>query len=149
MVSVFYDLQVLAYPSFFSPAERRQRLRHLRQLKQSAQRIAAISEFSRQEGLRQGLDRQRLRTIPIQVADSQHRQPTPLNLTSGGTCFTRRIFGPTKTMSCCSPHSPWHATGAAAHLKLVCTGDGLQRRESLQQLCQGLQITERVLLLVM
>ena len=149
VVSVFYDLQVLAYPNFFSPAERRQRLRHLRQLQQSAQRIAAISEFSRQEGLRQGLDRQRLRTIPIQIPPptaNTANQP-PLHLTSGGYLLYPANLWPHKNhellftafaMAC--------AQGLPPDLKLVCTGDGLHRRESLQQLCQGLQITERVLL---
>lgn len=149
VVSVFYDLQVLAYPSFFSPEERRQRLGHLRQLRQQAQRIAAISEFSCQEGLRHGLDPQRLRTIPIQIPPPQADTANhpPLDLTSGGYLLYPANLWPHKNhellftafaMAC--------AQGLPPQLKLVCTGDGLQRRQGLEQLCQGLQIGERVLL---
>lgn len=149
VVSIFYDLQVLTYPSFFSPSERRQRLGHLRQLRQQSRRIAAISDFSRQEGLRHGLEPQRLRTIPIQISpplpDTQALPP--LGLASGGYLLYPANLWPHKNhellftsfaMAC--------AQGLAPQLKLVCTGDGLQRRQGLQQLCHGLQINERVLL---
>lgn len=149
VVSIFYDLQVLAYPSFFRPGEQRQRRGHLRHLRQRARRIAAISEFSRQEGLRHGLDPQRVRAIPIQIpppAPGASELP-PLGLAPGSYLLYPANLWPHKNhellftafaMAC--------AQGLPPQLKLVCSGEGLQRREGLRQLCQGLQIAERVLL---
>lgn len=149
VVSTFYDLQVLAYPGFFSRGERRQRLGHLRQLRQRARRIAAISEFSRQEGLRHGLDPQRLRTIPIQIPPPPPSTPAPppLGLATGGYLLYPANLWPHKNHELLfTAFAMARAQGLPPQLKLVCTGDGLQRREGLQQLCQGLRIAERVLL---
>lgn len=150
VVSTFYDLQVLAYPHFFTAGERRERQRHLGQLRRHARRIAAISHFSRQEGLRHGLDPGRLRVIPIQVPPSPSTSsvgPAPLGLTAGNYLLFPANLWPHKNhellftafaMAC--------AQGLPPQLQLVCTGEGGERREQLQQLCRGLQIAERVLL---
>lgn len=149
VVSTFYDLQVLAYPHFFSPAERRQRQGHLRQLKRQARRIAAISQFSRQEGVSHGLNTGRIQAIPIQIPTppvAPYGMP-PLGLKPGRFLFYPANLWPHKNhellmtafaMAC--------AQGLPQDLILVCTGDGQGRIEVLRQLAMGLQLQDRLLL---
>ena len=154
VVSTFYDLQVLAYPRFFSPAQRRQRLGHLRQLRHQARRIAAISEFSRQEGIRHGLDPERIRAIPIQMPTpaAEASGPLPglspppdLELQPGRFFLYPANLWPHKNhellftafaMAC--------DQGLANDLVLVCTGDGQGRLDALRQLAQGLGLQGRL-----
>lgn len=150
VVSTFYDLQVLAYPNFFSAAERRQRLGHLRQIRQRARRIAAISHFSRAEGIRHGLDPTRTRAIPIQIpppSPGGAPSPPPLGLRPGQFVLYPANLWPHKNhellftawaMAC--------AQGLPAPLALVCTGDGQGRLEGLRQLARQLHLQERLLL---
>lgn len=149
VVSIFYDLQVQAYPSFFSPSERKQRLGHLRQLRQKAQRIAAISHFSHQEGLLHGLAPQRLRPIPIQIPPPTQDPSAapPLDLSCGSYLLYPANLWPHKNHELLfSAFAMACAQGLPPQLKLVCTGDGLQRRQGLLELCEGLKIEHRVLL---
>lgn len=150
VVSTFYDLQVLAYPRFFSSAERRQRLGHLRQIRRRAQRIAAISHFSRAEGIQHGLDPTRTLAIPIQVplpSPSAPSSPPPLGLRPGHFFLYPANLWPHKNHELL--FTAWAMAcdqGLPAHLTLVCTGDGQGRLEGLRQLARQLQLQERLLL---
>jgi glycosyltransferase involved in cell wall biosynthesis len=67
-VSVIYDLQHLAYPDFFSAAERGHRDGFFSRVRQTADAIVCISEFTRREVIaRLGIDEARVSAIPIAV----------------------------------------------------------------------------------
>ncbi len=148
VVSTFYDLQVLAYPRFFSPAERRQRLGHLRQLRRRARRIAAISEFSRQEAIRHGLAPDRIRAIPIQMprpAAEASGPPPGLGLRPGRFFLYPANLWPHKNHELLFTAFAMACDQGLPHdLVLVCTGDGQGRLDGLQQLAQGLGLQERL-----
>lgn len=149
VVSTFYDLQVLAYPWFFSAAERRQRLRHLRQLRRQARGIAAISQFSRAEGLRHGLDPGRTRAIPIQIPTprSQPSGASPLGLRPGRFFLYPANLWPHKNHELLfTAFAMARDQGLPDDLTLVCTGDGLGRLDQLRGLAHGLQLDQRLLL---
>jgi glycosyltransferase involved in cell wall biosynthesis/2-polyprenyl-3-methyl-5-hydroxy-6-metoxy-1,4-benzoquinol methylase len=72
-VSIVYDLQHVAYPSFFTPVEREHRRRFFERLKQTADSIVCISEFSRSVLIEHvGVEPERVTAIPIAV---HHRLP--------------------------------------------------------------------------
>jgi glycosyltransferase involved in cell wall biosynthesis/2-polyprenyl-3-methyl-5-hydroxy-6-metoxy-1,4-benzoquinol methylase len=72
-VSIVYDLQHVAYPSFFTPAEREHRRRFFERVKQTADSIVCISEFSRSVLIEHvATEPERVTAIPIAV---HHRLP--------------------------------------------------------------------------
>jgi len=74
VVSLVHDLQYLAYPEFFSPADRAERDRHFRQVCRVAARIVCVSEFTRAAVLEHsGLAADRVVTIP----SAPHRRLPP------------------------------------------------------------------------
>lgn len=149
VVSTFYDLQVLAYPDFFRPVERRQRLTHLHQLQRQACRIAAISQFSRSEGIRHGLDPARISAIPIQMPGppAQPSDEPPLGLRSRRFVLYPANLWPHKNHELLfSAFAMARHQGLPNDLTLVCTGDGQGRLEQLRRLATGLQLQQQLLL---
>jgi glycosyltransferase involved in cell wall biosynthesis/2-polyprenyl-3-methyl-5-hydroxy-6-metoxy-1,4-benzoquinol methylase len=72
-VSIVYDLQHVAYPSFFSADEREHRRRFFERVKLSADAIVCISGFSRSVLIEYvGIEPERVTAIPIAV---HHRLP--------------------------------------------------------------------------
>lgn len=149
VLSIFYDLQVLAHPDFFTARERGQRRQHLHQLRRHSRRIAAISHFSRQEGIRHGLDPERIRAIPIQMASPRPCPAItpPLELTRGRYLLYPANLWPHKNHELLfTAFAMARAQGLPSDLRLVCSGDGNQRRDVLQQLATGLGLEGQVLL---
>src|SRR5262249_49421684 len=87
-VSILYDLQHLAFPDFFSAAERDHRDAFFERVRTGADVIVSISEFTRREIVsRLRIDPRRVRTIPIAI---QSR----LDLaTAGDIARVRTLYG--------------------------------------------------------
>jgi len=70
VVSIVYDLQHCAYPSFFTPAERSHRDAFFERVRRGADAIVCISEFTRLQVIdRLLVDPERVRAIPIAIHD--------------------------------------------------------------------------------
>ncbi|MEB3263011.1 MAG: glycosyltransferase family 1 protein [Synechococcus sp.] len=149
-VSTFYDLQVQAYPDFFPAAARQERLGHFRQMLAKASRIAAISHFSRQEAIEAGADPGRIRAIPIRMARSRSAAPMerpPLDLKSGRFfLYPANLWRHKNHELLLTAFAMARHLGLPAPLRLVCTGDGVDRLEELRQLAEDLGLAEAVLL---
>jgi len=149
-VSIFYDLQVLAYPDFFPVAAQAERLSHFRQMLTKATRIAAISHFSCQEAIKQGADPGRIRAIPIRMAHSRWAAPMqqpPFNLTSGRfIVYPANLWRHKNHELLLSAFAMARQQGLPRDLILVCTGDGVDRLEPLRQLAADLGLGQSVLL---
>ncbi|CAK6701999.1 glycosyltransferase family 1 protein [Synechococcus sp. CBW1107] len=149
-VSTFHDLQVQAYPDFFPAAARRERLEHFRQMLAKASRIAAISQFSRQEAIELGGDPGRIVVIPHRMALSRRAVPMaepPCALPSGRFfLYPANLWRHKNHELLLSAFAMARHQGLPADLKLVCTGDGVDRLEPLRELAEQLGLAEAVLL---
>jgi len=150
MVSTFYDLQVEAYPAFFSEAVRAERRQHFDQMAAKATRIAAISEFSRDVAIAHGVAADRIVAIPIQLAD--HRQSSalaepPFQLEARRYLLYPANFWRHKNHELLfTAFAMARQQGLDARIQLVCTGDGVDRLEHLCHLRDGLGLGSALLL---
>lgn len=149
LVSILYDLQMLAYPEFFSPADRRERLRNFRRQARRSTRIAAISEYTRSTAIAAGVAAERIRSIPIQIRRPQNEDlaatPLPQGLEHGRYFLYPANLWPHKN------HELLLAAFAMAKhgdlpddIQLVCTGEDLNRRHRLEAVAEGLRISRSV-----
>ena len=150
MVSTFYDLQVEAYPAFFSEAVRAERRQHFDQMAAKATRIAAISEFSRDVAIGHGVAADRIVAIPIQLAD--HRQSSavagpPFQLEARRYLLYPANFWRHKNHELLfTAFAMARQQGLDPRIQLVCTGDGVDRLEHLCHLRDGLGLSSALLL---
>lgn len=150
MVATFYDLQVEAYPAFFSEAVRAERRQHFDQMAAKATRIAAISEFSREVAIGHGIAPDRIVAIPIQLA--QHRQGSALAEPPFQLEARRYLLYPANFWRHKNHELLFTAFAMARHqgldprIQLICTGDGVDRFEYLCELRDGLGLGESLLL---
>jgi glycosyltransferase involved in cell wall biosynthesis len=150
IVSTFHDMQVHAYPSFFSPTERQQRLSQFGKMSKRASRIAAISDFSRKVAIENGVDPDRIRTIPLRLAN--HRATKAVANPPCGVVRGRYVLYPANLW----PHKNHEMLltafamarqqGLAEDLQLVCTGDGHDRLKQLRGNASVLNLNETVVL---
>jgi len=150
IVSTFYDLQAQFYPSFFSPTDREERLRHFRTMANQASRIAAISDFSRQVAIEHGVDSARIRTIPIQLAChrvSRAVSNPPCGVVSGHFLLYPANLWPHKNHEMLlTAFAMARHQGLPKDLQLVCSGDGQGRLERLRSIASVMNIKETVVL---
>jgi glycosyltransferase involved in cell wall biosynthesis len=149
-VSTFYDLQVVAYPDFFLAAAQSERLSHFRQMMGKATRIAAISHFSRQEAIKHGADPGRIRVVPIRMARSRSAAPMeqpPFHLVSGRFfLYPANLWRHKNHELLLTAFAMARQQGLPNDFIMICTGDGVGRRDELTQLVKDLGIHESVLL---
>jgi glycosyltransferase involved in cell wall biosynthesis len=150
IVSTFYDLQAQFYPSFFSPSDREERLRQFRRMANQASRIAAISDFSRQVAIEYGVDRDRISTIPIQLASHRATKTAtnpPCGVVSGHFILYPANLWPHKNHEMLlTAFAMARQQGLPKDLQLVCTGDSQGRVEHLRSIASVLNLNEAVLL---
>ena len=150
IVSTFHDLQVQAYPNFFNSKEREERLINFRRMAKQASRIAAVSDFSRGVATHNGVDPDRIRTIPHQLA--HHRAPKvvahpPCGVVSGRFFLYPANLWPHKNHEMLqTAFAMAHQQGLPEDLQLVCTGDGQGRVERLRSIASVLNLKESVVL---
>jgi len=150
LVSTFHDLQVQAYPNFFSPTERKQRLSQFGKMARQASRIAAVSDFSRKVAIDNGIDPDRIRTIPHRLAN--HRAAKAVANPPCGVVSSRYVLYPANLW----PHKNHELLltafamarqqGLTEDLQLVCTGDGQGRIEHLRRIASKVNLNETVVL---
>jgi glycosyltransferase involved in cell wall biosynthesis len=150
IVSTFHDLQVQAYPNFFNSKEREERLSNFRRMTKQASRIAAVSDFSREVATSNGVDPERIRTIPHQLA--HHRAPKVVAHPPCGVVSRQFILYPANLW----PHKNHEMLltafamarqqGLPKDLQLVCTGDGQGRLKRLRGVTSLLNLNETVVL---
>jgi glycosyltransferase involved in cell wall biosynthesis len=150
LVSTFHDLQVQTYPGFFSASEREQRLNQFRRMAEQASRIAAVSDFSREVAIRQGVEADRIRTIPHRLAN--HREAEAVPHPPCGVVSNNFVLYPANLW----PHKNHEMLltalamarqqGLAEDLQLVCTGDGQGRLDQLRAMADGLNLGKTVVL---
>jgi glycosyltransferase involved in cell wall biosynthesis len=144
-VCTIYDLQFAAYPQFFSPDDCVQRERAFRDACRHADRLAAISDFTRAAAISAAaLDPARIRTIPLETGDR-------LFLSHGGTRGVSPIL--------VYPANFWRhknhemlltafaiacRSGLPADVRLVCTGAPGARRDWLERVTRGMGLGGRV-----
>ena len=149
-VSIFHDLQVLAYPEFFPAEVQAERLSHFRQMLAKASRIAAISHFSRQEAISQGADPGRIKVIPHRMAHSRRAAPMerpPFDLASRRyVLYPANLWRHKNHELLLTAFAMAQQQGLPSDLALVCTGDGSERLAPLRQLAADLGISSSVLL---
>ena len=150
IVSTFHDLQAQAYPSFFSPTERQQRLSQFGKMSKRATRIAAISDFSRKVAIENGVDPDRIRTIPHRLANHRAVQAVanpPCGVVSGRYVLYPANLWPHKNHEMLlTAFAMARQQGLAEDLQLVCTGDGHERLKKLRGNASVLNLNEAVLL---
>ena len=150
MVSTFYDLQVEAYPAFFSEAVRAERRQNFDQMAAKATRIAAISEFSRDVAIAHGVAADRIVAVPIQLAE--HRQSSavagpPFQLEAQRYLLYPANFWRHKNHELLfTAFAMARQQGLDPCIQLVCTGDGVDRLEHLCQIRDGLGLGSALLL---
>ena len=149
-VSTFYDLQVLAYPDFFPTAAQTERLGHFHQMLTKASRIAAISNFSRQEAIQHGADPGSIRAIPIRMGRSPKTtligQP-PFHLVSGRFfLYPANLWRHKNHELLLNAFAMARNQALPGELMLVCTGDGVDRLEPLRKLGEQLGLAKAVML---
>jgi glycosyltransferase involved in cell wall biosynthesis len=115
-----------------------------------ASRIAAISSFSRQEAIKHGADPDRIRAIPINMIRSPKAKPIeqpPLNLVSGRFfLYPANLWRHKNHEVLINAFAMARQQALPSDLKLVCTGDGVDRLEPLRELAEQLGLAESVLL---
>jgi glycosyltransferase involved in cell wall biosynthesis/2-polyprenyl-3-methyl-5-hydroxy-6-metoxy-1,4-benzoquinol methylase len=156
-VSIVYDLQHVAYPSFFTAAEREHRRRFFERVKQSADAIVCISGFSRSVLIEHaGIEPERVTAIPIAV---HHRLP---DLSPAEVEAVRRQYGIGDHPFALYPANFWphknhrllllalarffHESPATS-LRIVLVGSLLDREQEMRDLIRRLGLQERVYVL--
>lgn len=153
-VCTFYDLQFEAHPDFFPARVLRERRNHFRRMVARATRIAAISEFSRRSAIARGVHESRIRTIPIQIAPQSRAAAAasagpPVRM---GLAPRRYLLYPANLWKhknherLLLAFSLARRQGLDADLRLVCTGDALDRLGILTDLARRLGLADAVLL---
>jgi glycosyltransferase involved in cell wall biosynthesis/SAM-dependent methyltransferase len=144
LVSIVYDLQYLAYPEFFSGAERGHRDREFRNVCRFASRLVCISDHVRRAVLEHvpSLDPSRVTTIHIslfhRLADSRAVNAADV-LSRLGLSAGRFLLYPANYWAhknhemLLTAFGMYHARHPESDLKLVCTGGLSTRREELQE----------------
>ncbi len=153
-VSIVYDLQHVAYPSFFTPTEREHRKRFFERVKQTADGIVCISEFSRSVLIEHvGVEPERVTAIPIAV---HHRLP---DLSPAQVEEVRRKYGIGDHPYALYPANFWphknHRLLFVAlarffedqpetSLHVVLVGSLLDQKDTVRDAIAGLGLTDRV-----
>jgi len=153
-VSIVYDLQHVAYPSFFTPVECEHRRRFFERVKQTADGIVCISEFSRSVLIEHvGVEPERVTAIPIAV---HHRLP---DLSPAQVEEVRRKYGIGDHPYALYPANFWsHKNHRVlfvalarffrdhpdASLHVVLIGSLLNQAETVREAIEKMGLTERV-----
>ena len=140
VVSLVHDLQYLAYPEFFDPADRAERDRHFRQVCQVAARIVCVSEFTRAAVLaHSGLPADRVVAIP----SAPHRRlPIPAATPAPGRylLYPANFWRHKNHELLLTAFGIYRAAHPQSDLKLVLTGAPSSRRDELQDAVRRMRL---------
>lgn len=154
VVSTIYDLQYKTYPEFFDAADVAHRDRVFMSAVRDSTVLTAISEYSRQSAISQGLlDPSRIRTVYLRMA---HRISSPdaggkelldrLELARGRYfLYTANFWKHKNHEVLLSAFELASREGLNKDIKLVCTGAPSQRQKDIMELAQNLGIGQRVI----
>ena len=153
-VCTFHDLLVDAYPDFFAPEVQRERLGHFRRMVSSATRIAAISQFSRDLAIAKGVEEHRIRAIahqfpprPASVPGDSATAGPPLGLGHHGfLLYPANLWRHKNHELLFTAFAMARQQGLDPNLKLVCSGDGVDRLQELRKVASRLGLADAVLL---
>ena len=131
VVSLVHDLQYLAYPEFFEPADRHERDRHFRQVCQVAARLICVSEFTRASVLaHSGLPPGKVVAIP----SAPHKRLTVPAASPGRYLLYPANFWRHKNHELLLiAFGIYRAAHPQSDLKLTLTGAPSPRRDELQE----------------
>ena len=153
-VCTFYDLLVDAYPSFFPAEVQRERLGHFQRMADSATKIAAISKFSRDLAIKKGVEKERIQEIPIQISlpippdqsQSSEKMP-PLALKHQNYfLYPANLWKHKNHELLFTAFGMARQQGLNTDMKLVCSGDGLDRLNELRDIAMGLGLADAIIL---
>lgn len=154
-VSIIYDLQFMAYPRFFSPAERRHRHRYLSEAVRLSTHLVTISEFVRQTVLENfSVSPERVTAIPIGLPRPLPALPEAEGLMWLGEHGLKpqeyllypANFWPHKNHEALlTAFNLFHREHPAGRLKLVLTGALEERRRWLEEASRRMGVGEWVI----
>ncbi|NMP05469.1 glycosyltransferase family 4 protein [Cyanobacteria bacterium 150NLHA] len=132
---------------FFQPIDRKQRLHNFHQQRLENNHVAAISEYAKQEAIKNGMKPEQIIAIPIRLAKIKQFQLEKTIEQEGRNPF---LLYPANLW----PHknhelllTAWamaRQQGLSKRLNLICTGEGGGRRKWLEELTRELQLEDCV-----
>lgn len=151
ILSILYDLQVNAYPQFFSRAERRNREKQIQYIKKNAHSIVTISEFTRQMAIEYGFNDKNINVIPINIDSNKMGKIRDSALMSNR--FRDIILYPANLWKHKNHELLFTAftmakeKGLSPNIRLVCTGFGVEKRTNyLNSIIRGMKKEKNIIL---